>query len=41
VPDQTRSFGIEKVFINGRLVLNGDKLDTDALKTAGRALPVV
>ncbi len=39
-PDQSRAFGIEKAFINGRLVLDGDKLDTDALRTSGRALPV-
>ncbi len=39
-PDQSRPFGIEKVFINGRLVLDGDVLDTEALKTTGRAIPV-
>ena len=40
-PDQEKSFGIEKVFINGRLVLNGDSLDKDALKTAGRAIRII
>ncbi len=40
-PDRSRPFGIEKVFINGRLVLDGDSLDAEALKTTGRALPVV
>ena len=40
-PDQERSFGIEKVFINGRLVLDGDRLDEQALKTSGRAIPVL
>lgn len=40
VPDQERSFGIEKVFINGRLVLDGEQLDHEALKTSGRAIPV-
>jgi len=40
-PDQTRAFGVEKVFVNGRLVLDGDALDKEALKTAGRALPVL
>lgn len=40
VPDKTQSFGIEKVFINGRLVLDGDALDTKQLKTSGSALPV-
>ncbi len=39
-PDQQRSFGIEKVFINGRLVLENGRLDENALKTAGRAIPV-
>jgi len=38
-PDQEKSFGVEKVFINGKLVLSEETLDTDALKTAGRALP--
>lgn len=37
-PDQSRSFGIEKVWINGVNVLDGGKLDTEALKTSGRAL---
>ena len=40
VPDQERSFGIEKVFINGTLVLDSGKLDEERLKTSGRALPV-
>ena len=40
VPDQEKSFGIEKVFINGRLVLDGGELDREALKTAGRAIRV-
>ncbi len=39
-PDQEKSFGIEKVFINGRLVLDGAALDAPALRTAGRTLPV-
>ena len=39
-PDQGKSFGIEKLFINGRLVLDGDKLDKEALKTTGRAIKV-
>ena len=41
VPDQERSFGIEKVFINGALVLDGGRLDEEALKTSGRAIPVL
>ena len=39
-PDQQRSFGIEKVFINGKLILDDGKLDKDALKTVGRAIRV-
>ena len=39
VPDQEHSFGVEKVFINGKLVLTEDKLDDEVLKTTGRALP--
>ncbi len=41
VPDQQRSFGINQVYINGRLVLDGGRLDEDALKTSGRAIPVM
>ena len=40
VPDQEKSFGIEKVMINGQLVLSNGHLDKDALKTTGRAIPV-
>lgn len=40
VPDQEKAFGIEKVFVNGRLVLDGDTLDRELLKTSGRAVPV-
>lgn len=39
-PDQERSFGIEKVFVNGEKVLDGNQIDRETLKTAGRALPV-
>ena len=39
-PDKTQSFGIEKVFINGKLVLDGESINEQALKTTGRALPV-
>ena len=38
VPDQEKSFGIEKVFINGHLVLDADKLDEEILKTSGKAI---
>ena len=37
-PDQEMSFGIEKVYINGINVLNGDMLDTEAMKHSGRAI---
>ena len=37
-PDQGKPFGIRKVFISGKLVLDEGKLDTEALKTSGRAI---
>ena len=40
IPDQEKSFGIEKLFINGKLVMDDDKLDEEALKTTGRAIRV-
>ena len=40
VLDQEKSFGIEKVFINGKLVYSDGRLDEDALKKSGRAIPV-
>ncbi|NLI53931.1 MAG: amidohydrolase family protein [Clostridiales bacterium] len=40
VPDQSRAFGIERVYVNGRLVLSGDMLDEAAFAKAGRALRV-
>ena len=40
-PDREKPFGIEKVFINGRLVLDGDELDREALKTTGRAIRIL
>lgn len=36
--DHGHSFGIERVFINGRPVLTGESLDTAALRTSGRAM---
>ena len=39
-PDQPHAFGIEKVFINGTLVLDGENLKTEALKTSGHAVRV-
>ena len=37
-PDQEKSFGIEKVYINGIKVLEGDVLDPEAIKHSGRAM---
>lgn len=41
VPDQGAPFGIDKLFINGRLVLDKGCLDEEALKTTGRAIRVM
>ena len=38
VPDQSKSFGIERVYVNGRLVLLGETLDKAAFASAGRAM---
>lgn len=38
VPDQKKSFGILKVWINGKAVLDGDELDGDLMKTSGRSI---
>ena len=40
VPDRGRAFGIERLFINGASVLDGEHLDAEALKTSGRAMRV-
>lgn len=37
-PDQEQPFGIEKVYINGINVLNGETLDTEAIRHSGRAM---
>ena len=39
-PDKTESFGIDKVFINGNLVLDNDTIYAEVLKTSGRALRI-
>lgn len=39
-PDKTCSFGIERVVINGKTVLDGDTLNADIARTAGRAIKV-
>ena len=36
--DHEHSFGIEKVFINGTLVLDEEKLNEEAIRTSGRAM---
>ena len=36
--DQGHPFGIEKVYINGTKVMDGDTLDTNALKHTGRIM---
>ncbi len=41
VPDRGEPFGIEKLFINGTLVLDKGRLDEEALKTTGRAIRVM
>lgn len=38
VPDKSKAFGIERVYVNGKLVLNGSALDETAFLTAGRAM---
>ena len=40
VPDQQKSFGIRKVWINGTAVLDNDTLDQNAIKTSGRSIKV-
>ena len=37
-PGLEKSFGIEKVYINGINVLDGDMLDADAVRHSGRAM---
>jgi N-acyl-D-aspartate/D-glutamate deacylase len=38
IPDQEKSFGIRRVWINGKTVLEEDQLDQQQLKTSGRAI---
>ena len=40
MPDREKPFGIDKVFINGKLVYSDEALDEEALKNTGRAIPV-
>ncbi|MEZ4628241.1 MAG: hypothetical protein R2912_09240 [Eubacteriales bacterium] len=37
-PDQSKAFGIECVYVNGTLVLDGEMLDKSAFAAAGRAM---
>ena len=37
-PDRNQSFGIEKVYINGVNVLDGEALNTEAIRHSGRAM---
>ena len=40
IPDQKKSFGIRKVWINGKRVLDGENIDREYLKTSGEAIYV-
>ena len=39
IPDQGKPFGIQRVFINGAQVLQGENLNAEALKNSGQAMP--
>ena len=41
IPDREQPFGIEKVFINGCPVYSDGRLDEEALKKTGRAIPIL
>ena len=41
VPDQEKSFGIEKVFVNGKMILDGEQIDRAAAAHSGRAIRVL
>ncbi len=40
IPDQSCSFGIRHVWINGCHVLSGQRLENEKVRTVGRAIPV-
>ena len=40
IPDQKKSFGIRKVWINGKCVLDGETLDREYGKTSGKSIYV-
>lgn len=39
-PDQKKSFGIKKVWINGKAILDGETIDKEAMKTSGHSLSI-
>ncbi|MDD6021908.1 MAG: hypothetical protein PUB94_04565 [Oscillospiraceae bacterium] len=39
-PDRTCSFGIDKVFVNGEMLVDGESFDAEKAAKAGRALPI-
>ena len=41
IPDQKKPFGIRKVWINGKQVLDGDSVDHESLKSSGRSVAVL
>ena len=40
IPDQRKSFGIRKVWINGNAVLDGDMIDQELTRTSGRSISI-
>lgn len=38
IPDQEKSFGIRRVWINGRSIFDGESIDSHASKTSGRSI---
>ena len=38
IPNQKKSFGIHRVWINGKAVLNGETLDQELTKTSGKSI---
>ena len=40
IPNQKKSFGIHRVWINGKAVLDGESLDRELTKNSGKAMRV-
>ena len=40
IPNQKKSFGIRRVWINGKAVLDGEKVDQNRIKTSGKSIVV-